>query len=98
MIFQSGTWSHTFEDLRVFDDHFVDENVYSGLDVASSHRQNLHELILGHRGVALNRILQSHVSRVTEHNTVIAAKSSEIPEQERFGLSVENILCSDCTA
>ena len=89
VIFQSGTWNHTFENLKVFDDHFVDGNVYSGLDVASSHRQNLHELILGDRGVALNRTLQAHVSRVAEHNTAITAKSSDIPEQERYGLSVE---------
>ena len=89
VIFQNGTWNHTFENLKVFDDHFVDENVYSGLDVASNHRQNLHELILGDRGVALNRTLQAHVSRVTEHNTAITAKSSDIPEQERYGLSVE---------
>ena len=73
----------------MFDDHFVDENVFSGLDVASSHRQNLHELILGDRGVALNRTLQTHVSRIDEHNTAIRAKSSIIPEQERYGLPVE---------
>ena len=89
VIFQNGTWSHTFENLKVFDDHFVDENVFSGLDVASSHRQNLHELILGDRGVALNRTLQAHVSRVTEHNTAITARSLDIPEQDRYGLSVE---------
>ena len=65
MTFQNGGWSHTFENLKVFDDHFVDENVYSGLDVTSSHRQNLHELILGDLGVALNRNLQDIVSRVT---------------------------------
>ena len=89
VIFQNGTWNHTIENLKVFDDHFVDENVYSGLDVTSSHRQNLHELILGDRGVALNRTLQTHVSRVTEHNTAISAKSSAIPEHERYGLLVE---------
>ena len=89
VIFQNRAWNHTFESLKVFDDHFVDENVYSGLDVASSHRQNLHELILGDRGVALNRTLQAYVSRVTEHNTAMAARSSVIPEQERCGLSVE---------
>ena len=89
VIFQNGAWNHTFENLKVFDDHFVNENVYSGLDVASSHRQNLHELILGDRGVALNRNLQDIVSRVTEHNTAITAKSSAIPANERYGLSVE---------
>ena len=93
VIFQNGTWNHTFENLKVFDDHFVDENVYSGLDVASSHRQNLHELILGDRGVAFNRTLQTHVSRISEHNTDLTAKSSAIPEHERYGLSIE-VFCA----
>ncbi len=89
VIFQNGTWNHTFGNLSVFDDHFVDENVCSGLDVASSHRQNLHELILGDRGVALNRTLQAHVSRVADHNTAISTHAAAIPEHERFGLSVD---------
>ena len=89
VIFQNGTWNHTFENLKVFDDHFVDENVYSGLDVASGHRQNLHELILGDPGVALNRNLQVLVSRVTEHNAAISRHSTAIPEHERYSLSVE---------
>ena len=89
VMFQSGDWNRTFENVKVFDDHFVDENVYSGLDVAPSHRQNLHELILGDRGVALNRNLQGLVSRITEHNTAITARSSAIPAHERHGLSVE---------
>ena len=89
VIFQSGTWNHSFKNLKVFDDQFVDENVYSGLHVDSSHRQNLHELILGDRGVALNRKLRAYVSRVFEHNAAKAAKSSKIPEQARYGLTVE---------
>ena len=89
VIFQDGTWNHRSGNLRVFDDHFVDENVYSGLDVAASHRQNLHEWILGDRGVALNRTLQALVARVTEHNATISTHSAAIPERERYGLSVD---------
>ena len=93
VIFQSGAWSHTFPNLKVFDDHFIDENVYSGLDVAPSHRQNLHELVLGDHGVTLgvtlNRNLQVLVARVAEHNSAISAHSAAIPEHERFGLSVD---------
>ena len=93
VIFQNGAWSVTLANLKVFDDNFVDENVYSGLDVEARHRQNLHELILGDQGVALNRSLQVLVSRVAEHNTAIAANSAAIPEQERFGLSPD-VFCA----
>ena len=92
-VFQGGQWNKTLPHVKTFDDLFVDENVYSGLDVASQHRQNLHELILGDRGVALNRTLQGLVSRITQHNTVLEEGAKAIPEQERWGLSVDEF-CS----
>ncbi len=93
VVFQGGEWNKTIPHLKIFDDLFVDENVYSGLDVGSQHRQNLHNLILGDRGVALNRTLQGLVSRITQHNTALEEKGKAIPEQERWGLSVDEF-CS----
>ena len=90
LMFQNGAWNKTLPELKIFDDVFVDENVHSGLDVDAQHRQNLHELILGDQGVALNRRLQALVSRVNEHNTALDQRAREIPQQERGGLSVDN--------
>ena len=92
-IFQNGAWNRTLPEIRVFDDIFVDENVYSGLDVEARHRQNLHELILGDQGVALNRALQGLVSRNDEHNDALVEKASLLPEQIRGDLSVDDF-CS----
>ena len=93
VVFQGSQWNKILPHLKIFDDVFVDENVYSGLDVASHHRQNLHELILGDQGVALNRTLQRLVSRITQHNTALGEKAKAIPEQERWGLSADEF-CS----
>ena len=90
VMFQNGAWNRTLPDLKIFDDVFVNENVYSGLDVEPRHRQNLHELILGDQGVALNRRLQGHVSRIQEHNSLLDQKAALIPEQVRGGLSVDD--------
>jgi len=57
-IFQNGAWNRTVVNMVVFDDTFVDENICSGLVVEPGHRQRLHDLILGSRGVALSRSLQ----------------------------------------
>ena len=89
VIFENDVWNRTLPNLRLFDDVFVDENVYSGLDVDSQHRQNLHELILGEQGVKLNRRLQVLVSRRNQHNSDLEQKSKSIPEQTRRGLSVD---------
>ena len=89
LMFQNGAWNKTLSELKIFDDVFVDENVHSGLHVEAQHRQNLHELILGDQGVALNRKLQTLVSRVSQHNTALEEKATAIPQQERGGLSVD---------
>lgn len=89
VIFQDDAWNRTLHDLKIFDDVFVDDNVHSGLDVDATHRQHLHELILGDQGVALNRCLQELVSRIGQHNKALLEMSKAIPEQARQGLSIE---------
>lgn len=53
-VFQNGAWTNDFPEIIVFDDHFVSENICSGMEVEADHRQNLHELIIGAQGVALS--------------------------------------------
>ena len=73
----------------IFDDVFVDQNIYSGLVVGSGHRQNLHELILGAQGVALNQELQRLVAQIEVHNRTLRLRDTAIPVAERGGLSVD---------
>jgi len=88
-VFQDGVWNRTLANMVVFDDHFVEQNVYSGLTVATEHRQNLHELILGSQGIALNQRFQQFVDQIEIHNTVIRTKAAAIPANERGTLSVD---------
>ena len=89
-MFQNNAWNRTLSNLAVFDDVFVDQNVYSGLAVEVGHRQNLHELILGAQAVALNQQLQQHVRRIEEHNVTLRERAAAIPAAERDGLSVDD--------
>jgi wobble nucleotide-excising tRNase len=88
-IFQNGTWSRTVPAIVVFDDFFVDANVCSGLSVDPEHRQNLHTLILGARGVELNSELQQHVRSIEEHNAIVGKKRDAIPAAVRGALDVD---------
>jgi wobble nucleotide-excising tRNase len=88
--FQNGAWSAPLPELVVFDDAFVTENICSGIEIEAGHRQNLHELILGAQGVALNRALQGHVAAIEEHNKKLRLKEAAIPANVRFGLGVED--------
>jgi wobble nucleotide-excising tRNase len=89
-IFQNDAWSRVVPEIIIYDDVFVDENVYSGLNVEANHRQNLNEVILGSQGVALNRQLQQHVQRIETHNHDLRARADAIPAGERGALSVDD--------
>lgn len=88
-VFQNGAWSGTLPAITVFDDAFVAANVCSGIEIEASHRQNLHELILGAQGVSLNAALVGHVARVEDHNKALRAKAEAIPASVRGSFSVD---------
>jgi wobble nucleotide-excising tRNase len=88
-VFENGSWSRTLSNIAIFDDAFVDENVFSGLTVEADHRQNLHELILGSQGVDLGQRLQALVAKIEKHNADLRALAVAIPEDLRCSVPVE---------
>jgi len=88
--FQHGAWSAPMPRIAIFDDAFIAANVCSGVEIGTSHRQNLHELILGAQGVALNAALQVHVARIEDHNRALTLKGNAIPAAARGGLNVDD--------
>jgi wobble nucleotide-excising tRNase len=88
-MFQDGAWNRTLSHLVLFDDLFVDANIHSGLAVDARHRQNLHELVLGARGVALSRQLQGLVDRIEQHNRALRERAAAISDTVREGFSVD---------
>jgi len=89
-IFENDAWSRTRPNIDVFDDAFINDNIYSGLSVDPEHRQNLHELIIGAQGVTLNQQLQYLVAQVEDHNRNLRARADAIPAAERGGYSVDD--------
>lgn len=88
-MFQNGAWNRTLPNMVVFDDVFVDQNVYSGLVVGVDHRQNLHEFILGAQGVALNQQLQRLIAQVEAHNRTLRQREAAIPPADLNGLGID---------
>lgn len=88
--FQNGAWTRTCADVLIFDDSFVDTNVYSGMEVAAEHRQNLHELVVGATGVALARRVDEIAADIREHNRALRDKSDVIPVADRHGLALDD--------
>ena len=89
VVHENGTWSAAIPHVAIFDDAFVAANVCSGIEIETTHRQKLHELILGAQGVTLNARLQGIVARIEEHNRTLRQREAAIPAVVRGDLSVE---------
>lgn len=53
--FTSNAWTATLSEIAVFDSEFVEQNVYSGLEVRADQRQSLLEFALGDQTVQLKQ-------------------------------------------
>lgn len=88
-MFQNGVWDNPLPHIAVFDDVFVAQNVCSGIEIETAHRQNLHELILGLPGVQLNTALLQHINAVEQHNRTLRERADAIPVAIRGTLTVD---------
>ncbi|MXN54210.1 hypothetical protein GR158_24220, partial [Shinella sp. AETb1-6] len=88
-MFQNGVWNNPLPHIAVFDDVFVAQNVCSGIEIDTAHRQNLHELILGLPGVQLNTELLQHINAVEQHNRTLRERADAIPVAIRGTLTVD---------
>lgn len=91
-VFQGGEWNVPPQDqVKVFDDFFTSSNVCSGLDVHSAHRKNLHQLILGSRGVDLNNEIASLQEQIAQRHDARRQHRSAIRDAVAFRLRDDEI-------
>ena len=57
--FKSGSWSELYENIRVYDSIFVNENIYAGNIVDHKQKTNLFKVIIGQKGVKLTKELNN---------------------------------------
>jgi wobble nucleotide-excising tRNase len=88
-IFQNGAWDTAYPNLKIFNDQFVADNVHSGIIVDTQHRQNLHGLILGAAGIALNQDLAQHIAQIEVHNRNLRELSAQLPARVRGPFTVD---------
>lgn len=88
-VFNNSTWNSPPLRIFVYDDEFVDRNVYSGLAVSPQHRQNLHGIVLGEQGVTLATRYDQYIEKVNVLNQNLQTIARSIPESQRHGLDVE---------
>ena len=93
LVFSDGKWSNQLAPMAIFDDTFVEENVYSGLTVNPQQRQRMHNIILGHQANILQKQLEDQIAKVEEHSQQLRSKEGAIPKSIRGQLSL-NEFCA----
>lgn len=89
-VYEESTWSDTVPDLLIFDDLFVDQNVYSGLNVEPGHRQGLHDLIIGREGVTLARKIEELNKQIGELQNDLKSIAASMPLEIRGEFTVDD--------
>ncbi|MDZ4715045.1 MAG: AAA family ATPase [Cytophagales bacterium] len=58
LTFASNVWDNQYPNLDIFDIHFINENIYTGLEIQNTHKKNLFEIIFGQPGIVLKNDIQ----------------------------------------
>ena len=91
--FDGSAWTSSGPEVLIFDDHFVETNIYSGLNVTPGNRQNLHELVIGEEGVKFNRKVQDLTKSIVVLQKALREKERAIPANILGGLPIDDF-CS----
>ncbi|MDP3726228.1 MAG: AAA family ATPase, partial [bacterium] len=65
--FASG-WSSILPNIEIFDAYFVNDNIYSGLEISSDHKRELHKFIVGEQGIQLAQLIEQCKKNILEKN------------------------------
>lgn len=86
--FGGYSWTKPGPPILVFDEHFVDANVHSGLAVDASHRQNLHELVIGEEGGRFLKRVRDLREAAEDARKALRTNEQEVAAHAGRGLSV----------
>ncbi len=91
IVFNQSGWNTTIPTLEIFDEAFIEANVYTGSSIHPSQRSAMHDLINGPRGAVLQdkaRLLRSERDKLNEQindtKTHIRSFSPNITDVDAF--------------
>ena len=76
--FKDGKWNHVVSNIEIFDETFVNENVYAGDRIEPEQRQNLHGFAIGEEAVSMKKEIEELTNNIAELTNRINAKAREI--------------------
>ena len=76
--FTNGSWNNHYPNIEIFDIHFINENIYTGMEIQSLHRKNLLEIVFGQAGIHLKTEIQQIKDDIKDGNKLIKELTEKI--------------------
>ncbi len=76
--FSTNVWDNQYPNLEIFDIHFINENIYTGLEIQNTHKKNLFEIIFGQPGIVLKNDIQVLKDRIQNGKAQIRDTTEKI--------------------
>ena len=86
--FNNSAWNRTFESIEIFDETFIDENVFSGCYIETNHKRNLCSFVIGEEGVGLAKLINDIAEQIKKVRGEIKEKEKRLSSslKDRFTL------------
>jgi len=88
--FNNNAWNTHYPNLEVFDIHFINENIYTNLEIRSSNRKRLFEVVFGHQGVQLKADIQQIKENIQGLRNEIRSLETQIKQVVENAFEVES--------
>ena len=90
--FKGNNWDNILRDIEIFDIFFVNENIYSGFEVSSTHKKTLHKFIVGAKGVELTEKINSRKTEIEKENGILREIKFKIDQYLKNVYSLEDFV------
>jgi wobble nucleotide-excising tRNase len=78
LTYASNAWDNHYPNLEIFDVYFINENIYTGLEIQNIHKKNLFEIIFGQQGIQLKDDIQQIKDRIQKTINVVRETTNDI--------------------
>lgn len=77
-LYHHSQWNGHLNGLEIFDVFFINENIYTGLEIQNDHKKKLFEVMLGEQGVKLKEDIQHLKLRIRNGRKIIREAGRDI--------------------
>lgn len=76
--FENSRWDNHYPHIEIFDVHFINDNIFTGHEVGTSHKKNLFEIIFGQQGIQLKNDIQGLKENIANEQRLLTGIEGQL--------------------